>query len=127
MNAHDPPDAPGSVGWTEAQTTCLVPADSALTLELGGSISPVNVEYETYGSLSPHKDNVVFITHALSGDAHVAGWDRRAVESGRTWRQKKPGWWDAIVGPGKAIDTTSCSSSAPMCWADATALQGRHP
>ena len=100
-----PPDAPGSVGWTEAQSKCLVPADSSLTLELGGSISPVNVEYEIYGSLSPHKDNVVFITHALSGDAHVAGWDRRAVEAGRAWRQKKPGWWDAIVGPGKAIDT----------------------
>ncbi|HJX52892.1 MAG TPA: alpha/beta fold hydrolase, partial [Polyangia bacterium] len=101
-----PPDAPGSVGWTEAQTICLMPAASSLALELGGRIGPVNVEYETYGSLSPSKDNVVFIAHALSGDAHVAGWDRRAAETGRTWRQKKPGWWDAIVGPGKAIDTS---------------------
>ena len=100
-----PPDAPDSVGWTEAQTKCLVPAGSSMTLELGGGIGPVTVEYETYGSLSPHKDNVVFIAHALSGDAHVAGWDRRAAETGRLWRQKKPGWWDAIVGPGKAIDT----------------------
>jgi homoserine O-acetyltransferase len=82
-----------------------VPANAPLALELGGSIGPINVEYETYGSLSPDKDNVVFIAHALSGDAHVAGWDRRAAETGRTWRQKKPGWWDAIVGPGKAIDT----------------------
>jgi homoserine O-acetyltransferase len=68
-------------------------------------VGPVSVEYETYGSLSPRKDNVVFVAHALSGDAHVAGWDRRAVETGRPWRLKKPGWWDAIVGPGKAIDT----------------------
>jgi len=100
-----PPDAPGSVGWTEAQTTCLVPADSSLTLELGGSISPVNVEYETYGALSPHKDNVVFITHALSGTRMSRAGTVVQSRAGRTWRQKKPGWWDAIVGPGKAIDT----------------------
>ena len=84
---------------------CLVPADSSLVLELGGSIGPVNVEFETYGSLSPCRDNAVLIAHALSGDAHVAGWDRHAAQTGRTWRERKPGWWDAIVGPGKAIDT----------------------
>jgi len=45
------------------------------------------------------------VAHALSGDAHVAGWDRHAVASGRPWRARKPGWWHGIVGPGKAIDT----------------------
>jgi homoserine O-acetyltransferase/O-succinyltransferase len=100
-----PPDVPSSVGWTSAKSICLVPAGSYLTLELGGKVGPVHVEYETYGVLSPSKDNVVFVAHALSGDAHVAGWDRLAAQTGRTWRLKKPGWWDAMVGPGKAIDT----------------------
>jgi homoserine O-acetyltransferase/O-succinyltransferase len=100
-----PPDSPVSVGWTESKSTCLVDPGSSFVLELGGKIGPVDVEYETYGTLSPGKDNVVFIAHALSGDAHAAGWDRLAAQSGRAWRLKKPGWWDAIVGPGKAIDT----------------------
>jgi homoserine O-acetyltransferase/O-succinyltransferase len=98
------PEDPGSVGWVEAQSLCLV-SEGSLPLEMGGSVGPVSVEYETYGTLAPNKDNVVFVAHALSGDAHVAGWDRRAVETGRAWRAKKPGWWDAIVGPGKALDT----------------------
>ncbi len=76
-----------------------------MELELGGRIGPVDVEYETYGTLSPRKDNVVFVAHALSGDAHVAGWDEETERNGRAWRKRKPGWWDAIVGPGKAIDT----------------------
>jgi homoserine O-acetyltransferase len=74
-------------------------------LELGGFLGPIDVEYETYGELSPDRDNVVFVAHALSGDAHLAGWDRNAVASGRPWRTRKPGWWHAIVGPGRAIDT----------------------
>jgi homoserine O-acetyltransferase/O-succinyltransferase len=101
----DGPDATDSVGWTSAQTLQLVSADAPIKLELGGEIAPVDVEYETYGTLSPRKDNVVFVAHALSGDAHVAGWDRETEKNGRAWRQRKPGWWDAIVGPGKAIDT----------------------
>jgi homoserine O-acetyltransferase len=74
-------------------------------LELGGRLGPIDVEYETYGVLSERKDNVVFVAHALSGDAHAAGWDTNAQETGRLWRARKPGWWDAMIGPGKAIDT----------------------
>jgi homoserine O-acetyltransferase len=99
------PDDPGSVGWTQAKTIRLVSAAAPMDLELGGKIGPIDVEYETYGTLSPRKDNVVFIAHALSGDAHVAGWDQDTANNGRVWRQRKPGWWDAVVGPGKAIDT----------------------
>lgn len=99
------PDAPDSVGWTEPCTLRLVSEGDPLDLELGGRIGPVDVEFETYGTLSPAKDNVVFVAHALSGDAHVAGWDRTAEQAGRAWRLRKPGWWDAIVGPGKALDT----------------------
>ena len=94
-----------SVGWTEAKTLRLVSAESPTTLELGGRIGPIDVEYETYGALSAAKDNVVLVAHALSGDAHAAGWDKNARISGRRWRENRPGWWDFIVGPGKAIDT----------------------
>ena len=101
----DGPEAPDSVGWTRAHSIRLVSAEAPIELELGGSVGPIDVEYETYGTLSPRKENVVFIAHALSGDAHVAGWDKDTPTNGRVWRQRKPGWWDAIVGPGKAIDT----------------------
>jgi len=101
----DGPEAPDSVGWTSARTLRLFSADAPMELELGGKVGPVDVEYETYGTLSTRKDNVVLVAHALSGDAHVAGWDRDTAKNGRVWRQRKPGWWDAIVGPGKAVDT----------------------
>jgi len=99
------PESPESVGWTSAHTLRLVSAGAPIELELGGTAGPVDVEYETYGRLAPRKDNVVFIAHALSGDAHVAGWDKDTAKNGRVWRERKPGWWDTIVGPGKAIDT----------------------
>jgi homoserine O-acetyltransferase len=64
-------------------------------LELGGSLRDVNVRYETYGRLSPNRDNAVLICHALSGDSHVARHDDK----------DDPGWWDVAVGPGKPVDT----------------------
>jgi homoserine O-acetyltransferase len=87
----DPPDSPRSVGWTEPQLQRIVTAEEHIVLEKGGRVGPVDIEYETYGSLSPTKDNVVLICHALSGDAHVAGWDRLADSTGRAYRLKHPG------------------------------------
>jgi len=101
----DGPEALDSVGWTGARTIRLVSAEAPIELELGSSLGPIDVEYESYGALSARKDNAVFIAHALSGDAHVAGWDKDTAKNGRVWRQRKPGWWDAVIGPGKAIDT----------------------
>jgi homoserine O-acetyltransferase len=76
-------------------------------LEAGGALDRVEMEYETYGELSPAKDNAVLICHALTGDAHVAGWDLSGDGGDlRAYRQTKPGWWDTMVGPGKAIDTS---------------------
>jgi homoserine O-acetyltransferase len=116
----DPPDSPNSVGWTEARSIQVVSPAETLLLEKGGSLSPVDVEYEVYGQLSPAKDNVVLICHALSGDAHVAGWDRNAEKAGRPYRLKHPGWWDTVIGPGKAIDTNRycviCSNCLGSCY-----------
>lgn len=78
------------------------------------------LEYEEYGKLSAARDNVVLIVHALSGDAHVAGWDKNAKKMGREFRVKYPGWWDTVVGPGKAIDTNRhyvlCSNYLGSCY-----------
>jgi len=101
----DPPESPRSVGWTTAETVRLADEAAPLELESGGRLGPVDVEFETYGRLSAEKDNAVLVCHALSGDAHVAGWDKRAKETGRHYRLDKPGWWDSVIGPGKPIDT----------------------
>jgi homoserine O-acetyltransferase len=68
-----------------------------LELECGRRLGPIEVTYETYGELSPERDNAVLVLHALSGDAHVAGY--------HTPEDRKPGWWDLMVGPGKPLDT----------------------
>ncbi len=99
------PDSPSSVGYTEGRTLTLVDGSEPWPLEAGGTLAPVDVEFETYGRLNDRRDNTVLILHALSGDAHAAGWDRKASAAGRPWREGKPGWWDPVIGPGKAIDT----------------------
>ena len=68
----------------------------SIALEGGATLAPVEVAYETYGHLSADRSNAILITHAFTGDAHAAGISH---ESG------KPGWWDNMIGPGKAFDT----------------------
>jgi len=62
----------------------------------------------------------VLVPHALSGDAHAAGWDPHAAENGRSYRLNRPGWWDAVIGPGKALDTRKyfviCSNCLGSCY-----------
>jgi len=67
-----------------------------LYLERGRILEPFDIVYETYGELNEAKDNVILVCHALSGSHHAAG----LYEGDR-----KPGWWDALIGPGKGIDT----------------------
>jgi len=87
----------GSVGIVKSQSVTLLEPPNELLLDCGRRLGPVQVAYETYGQLSNDKDNAVWICHALSGDAHAAG--RHHADDA------KPGWWDDMVGPGKAIDT----------------------
>ncbi|UDQ98008.1 homoserine O-acetyltransferase [Lentisphaerota bacterium WC36G] len=68
-----------------------------LLLENGKSFGPVTICYETYGTLNADASNAVLILHALTGDAHVAG--KHHIDD------KKPGWWDEMVGPNKPFDT----------------------
>ena len=65
-------------------------------VDCGEVLSPVEVAYETYGSLDDENANAILILHAFSGDAHAAG---ISATDG------KPGWWDSMIGPGKAFDT----------------------
>jgi homoserine O-acetyltransferase len=78
-----------------ARTECYRIPDE-IKLENGDRLKGVVVAYETYGRLNLEKSNAVLVCHALSGDAHAGG-----LHKG----EEKPGWWDIIIGPGKALDT----------------------
>jgi len=86
-----------SVGLVETKYLHLALPPEGFKLENGGTLPELQVAYETYGRLSESADNAVYICHALTGDAHVAG--HHAAEDA------KAGWWDAMIGPGKGIDT----------------------
>lgn len=77
--------------------TQYLKVDKAITLESGKTLKELTIAYEAYGELNSARSNAVLIAHALSGDAHVAGLS--------TEPDPKLGWWDNMVGPGKAIDT----------------------
>ena len=68
----------------------------SISLESGATLAPVEVAYQTYGELDSDQSNAILILHAFTGDAHAAG---ISAETG------KPGWWDNMIGPGKAFDT----------------------
>jgi homoserine O-acetyltransferase/O-succinyltransferase len=112
MNTSVPRTAPGSIGVVE---TRFLDLPEPLRLDCGRELHPIRVAYETYGTMSPKRDNVILVCHALSGDAHAAGYspsapasstrdgfraDERDAGSGRGL-----GWWDGMIGPGKAFDT----------------------
>ena len=119
---HKLPDAPESVGWTRARAFFLSreKGNVPFQLECGRSLKNVVIEYEMYGELNEDKSNAILITHALSGDAHVAGWDSEASEEYRPWRLSVPGWWDNLVGPNQPFDTSHfciiCSNVLGSCY-----------
>jgi homoserine O-acetyltransferase len=104
--------AAGSVGTVETQFLDL---PEPLPLDCGRVLHPIRIAYETYGTLSPARDNVILVCHALSGDAHAAGVaktpppestrDGFGAEERDGAAGRGLGWWDGMIGPGKAFDT----------------------
>jgi len=102
-----------SVGRVNLKSVTFGEEDGLPQLESGAILSPVTVAYETYGTLSRSRDNAVLVCHALSGDAHAAGYYG-------TEEDEKPGWWDILIGPGKPLDTDRyfviCSNFLGSCY-----------
>ncbi len=82
-----------SVGFVE---TKYFNRDDSVVLESGRTLEDITVAYETYGELNSDKSNAILVCHALTGDAHAAGWHKGS---------EKPGWWEIVIGPGKVIDS----------------------
>jgi homoserine O-acetyltransferase len=93
---HNTLRTPDSAGLVETQTFTFA-EDVPMRLESGETLGPVTLAYETYGRLNAGRSNAILILHALSGDAHAAGYHRQ--------EDRHPGWWDNCIGPGKAFDT----------------------
>lgn len=93
------PQLPATGAWLEGDPVGrrkFVQVGS-VPLELGGEVPDVTVAYETWGTLAPDGSNAVLVLHALTGDTHVTG----PAEPGHP----TDGWWDGLIGPGRAIDT----------------------
>lgn len=86
--------APGDVGLVEARDYAHA---RPFVFRSGQTLPGFTLRYETYGTLNATRDNVILICHALSGDHHCAGW--------HSPEDRKPGWWNNLIGPGKAVDT----------------------
>jgi len=89
---HDQQALGVSVGEVELQSVTF----PSLTLDSGRALEPVTIAYEMYGTLNEERTNAVLVLHALSGDAHAAGYYPG---------EAKPGWWETMIGPGKGFDT----------------------
>jgi homoserine O-acetyltransferase len=100
-----------SVGIVETKYLTFAAPPNEMTLECGRTLGPVTLAYETYGELNEARDNAILVVHALSGDAHAAGFHHP--------RDKQPGWWDIMIGPGRAFDTRKyfviCSNIVGGC------------
>jgi homoserine O-acetyltransferase/O-succinyltransferase len=100
MNDSDPdsidalPAEPGEVGLVAPVDYV---SDEPFTFESGRTIPGYTLRYETYGRLNAAGDNAILVCHALSGDHHCAGF--------HSLSDRKVGWWNNIIGPGKALDT----------------------
>jgi homoserine O-acetyltransferase/O-succinyltransferase len=88
--------ADGSVGLVETKSFTFAQPPHEMPLESGGRLGPITLAYETYGQLDKERSNAILVAHALSGDAHAAGYHDG---------DKSPGWWDGMIGPGTALDT----------------------
>ncbi len=101
----------GSVGIVQTASFTFAEPPNELLLDCGRKLGPITLAYETYGRMNADKSNCILVLHALTGDAHAAG--RNHPED------RKPGWWDNMIGPGKAFDTNKyfiiCSNIISGC------------
>ncbi len=110
MTAETMPESipPDSVGLVEPKSARF---DTALMLECGRSLPSYELVYEAYGRLNAARSNAILICHALSGTHHAAGYNSPS--------DRKPGWWEVCIGPGKPIDTNRffvvCSNNLGGC------------
>ncbi len=99
---------PDSVGLVSPQSIIF---EQALELECGETLAGHTLAYETYGKLNAARSNAILICHALSSHHHAAGY--------HSMEERKPGWWNNCVGPGKPIDTNRffvvCSNNLGGC------------
>ena len=99
----------GSVGIVATQSLTL---DDGIRLDGGAHLRPIRVAYETYGELNAAADNVILVEHALTASAHAAGRHHAG--------ERAPGWWDVMIGPGRAFDTRKyfvvCSNLLGSCY-----------
>ena len=117
---HPTAPATDSVGPTRTRFVTFAEPPDELLLDSGEQLGPITLAYETYGTLNESRSNAILVCHALSGDAHAAGISvdesgPSAVELGMNAGpavaetqpdRKRVGWWDNMIGPGKAFDTS---------------------
>ena len=95
-----------NVGRVKTQFFTFGDAKHPFVFRTGEKLAQVTLAYETYGRLSPQRDNAILLFHAWSGSQHAAGYNRSVPGVGRLWTEEiHHGWWEAFVGPGKALDT----------------------
>ena len=101
----------GSVGIVSPREFRFADPPGQLELDCGRKLGPITIAYETYGTLNAERSNAILILHALTGDAHAAGFHAPT--------DPKPGWWDNMIGPGKGFDTDKyfviCSNCLGGC------------
>lgn len=102
----------GSVGLVETQYFTFARPPDRFVMDNGRELGPITAAYETYGNLNAARDNVILVEHALTASAHAAGKNSPL--------DKYPGWWDVMIGPGRAFDTDKyfvvCSNILGSCY-----------
>lgn len=101
-----------SIGLVETEFFTFAHPPEKFVMDNGSELGPITVAYETYGELNAAKDNVLIVEHALTASAHAAGRHRPD--------DQHPGWWDVMIGPGRAFDTNKyfvvCSNILGSCY-----------
>ncbi len=94
------------IGHVETKFFTFGTEDDPFVLRCGTALPEVTLAYETYGTLNADRSNAILVFHALTGSQHAAGFNPQVAAPGVKWTEENHhGWWDAFIGPGKAIDT----------------------